>query len=456
VHILIAALIGVVVSVGITLVVDAIRGKKPTGKELLASAVGGLIGGAITAATLGTGGFAAATIARGVTASIAGGAAGGGSGQIAANVTEGRPVLQNVPEATAIGGVLGGGLYGAGRAAAPVLGRVFSNPAAARAVEPVPVDAAPSVAPGVESTASSGGIPTGGRGIRGALLGEGEREIKVTPFEPGTTKTSGSSPPASEATVPATKGPNGALGETPQAKPGPRFPESRKPAAQTAEPPTEAPATSKASYDAWKKAIPTPGLKDPVADVAYFTKDVPALEGDLAALKAKGWKIVYNEPGQGSWCNAEKVPPEIVIDPEGGPMDTLKTLAHEVGHANEAPTPFRDPQAMTQADYVATRLHDMALSEGQAVLNEATTLQTFRQAVVAETGQAPQLPYQGIYRTIAMNNSLTTAQKIEQIGLKYMQNEVPSVGTGEKNYNGYWSDLFSHEWDVAHGLAKPD
>ena len=83
-------------------------------------------------------------------------------------------------------------------------------------------------------------------------------------------------------------------------------------------------------------------MQDPVADVGYFMKDAPALERQLATLEEQGWKVRYGEPGKGSWANAEKQ--EIVVDPTvEGPVDTLKTLAHEVGHALEKPTPFRDP-----------------------------------------------------------------------------------------------------------------
>jgi type VI secretion system secreted protein VgrG len=229
----------------------------------------------------------------------------------------------------------------------------------------------------------------------------------------------------------------------------------RKAAARTADAPEEtATARTASAFEDWKKGIPKPGLVDPVADVAYLTKDVPGLEGDLAALRAKGWKVEYGEPGKGSWCNAEKVPPEIVVDPEGEPTDLLKTLAHEVGHANERPTPVRDAAALSRDDYVATRLNDMALSEGQAVLNEVTSLQALRRAVLARTGESPSLPYQGMYRTIAENKALSFDQKVEKIGLRYMQEEIPSVGSGEQNYNGYWTDLFAHEWDVAHGI-KP-
>ena len=100
----------------------------------------------------------------------------------------------------------------------------------------------------------------------------------------------------------------------------------------------------------------------------------------------------------------------------------------------------------------------MALSEGQAVLNEMNTLEAFRLAVKARTGTSPELPYQGPYRQIAQNKSLSTAQKIEQIGTRYMREEVPSVynfSTSEAppRYNEHWSDLFGGEWDDAHGAA---
>lgn len=135
-HIVFGALIGMVVSVALTLVASRVIRRPVTWKDLAASAVAGIVGGAIATATLGVG---AATTARAVVAFSAGGATGSASGQVTDNVLHGHPVHEGVVKATAFGTAIGAATLGVGKAAAPLarhtsralhLGR-FGNAAAA-------------------------------------------------------------------------------------------------------------------------------------------------------------------------------------------------------------------------------------------------------------------------------------------------------------------------------------
>ncbi|MBL4844531.1 MAG: hypothetical protein JKY65_03305 [Planctomycetes bacterium] len=115
-HILLGALIGLVVSVALTYVASRVIDKPLTWKDLTASAVAGLIGGAVATATLGVG---AATTLRTVVAFAAGGATGSSGGQITDNVLHGHPVTQDLVKSTALGTAIGAGTLGLGKLAGP-------------------------------------------------------------------------------------------------------------------------------------------------------------------------------------------------------------------------------------------------------------------------------------------------------------------------------------------------
>jgi hypothetical protein len=116
-HIFIGALIGCVVSVALTYAASRVINRPLTWKDITASAVAGIVGGAIATATMGIG---VATTARAVTAFAAGGATGSASGQVTDNVLHGKPVGQGVVVATAAGTAIGAATLGAGKAAAPL------------------------------------------------------------------------------------------------------------------------------------------------------------------------------------------------------------------------------------------------------------------------------------------------------------------------------------------------
>src|SRR5687767_11649866 len=102
-HILVGAIFGVLCGVIGTVVVSLALGRPLRWRTIAAGAVGGLVGGAITAATLGAGGFVAATAARAATAYVAGGAGGTGAARLYDNSLDGRPLLEGVPEAAGVG-----------------------------------------------------------------------------------------------------------------------------------------------------------------------------------------------------------------------------------------------------------------------------------------------------------------------------------------------------------------
>jgi hypothetical protein len=111
-HILIGALVGMVVSVGLTYVASKVIRRPLTWKDVAASAMAGIIGGAVATATLGVG---AATTARTVVAFSAGGATGSASGQITDNVLHGHPVHEGVVKSTVVGTAIGAATLGVGK-----------------------------------------------------------------------------------------------------------------------------------------------------------------------------------------------------------------------------------------------------------------------------------------------------------------------------------------------------
>jgi hypothetical protein len=157
-HILVGALIGCVCGV-IGAVVMSVVFKRPlTWKTLAIGAVAGLVGGAITSATLGAGGVAAATAVRTATAYVAGGTGGSAAGRVYENLLEEKPPLQDVPKAAAIGAATGIVSYGGVRVAEPLLRNAlpgFANfwfgevPEAAATPRAPPVVTPPSETPGL-------------------------------------------------------------------------------------------------------------------------------------------------------------------------------------------------------------------------------------------------------------------------------------------------------------------
>jgi hypothetical protein len=102
---IIGAVLGAAISVGTTLVSDAIQHKTPSMGEIAQSAVVGAVSGAIS----GLVGPEAGPIAK-----IAVGAIASGAGQMAGNAMSGKPLMDGVVQATVVGGVTGGLVEGGG------------------------------------------------------------------------------------------------------------------------------------------------------------------------------------------------------------------------------------------------------------------------------------------------------------------------------------------------------
>jgi len=112
---LLGALLGAAVAVVVTVGVAAFTKRELRLRDVLISAAGGAIGGAVITATLGVGGVTAASTARSLTAFGAGGAVAAGSEQAGHNALDDRPLHAGVAEASLIGGAVGIALPVAGR-----------------------------------------------------------------------------------------------------------------------------------------------------------------------------------------------------------------------------------------------------------------------------------------------------------------------------------------------------
>jgi RHS repeat-associated protein len=102
---ILGAVIGAAISVGTTLVSDAVQHKAPSFGEIAQSAVVGAVSGAVS----GLAGPEAGPVAK-----MAIGALASGAGQMASNAMSGKPLMDGVGQAALIGGVTGGIMEGAG------------------------------------------------------------------------------------------------------------------------------------------------------------------------------------------------------------------------------------------------------------------------------------------------------------------------------------------------------
>lgn len=134
-HIIIGTIGGAVISTVATATVMAIQGRRPTWQDLAVAAIGGALGGAVTAATLGLGSAATVTTTQGLLAFSSGGAVGAGTSQISENIFEDRPFHEDVLESTVLGGVAGAATYGSSKAIAPIA-RKFA-PQANKVLSPI-------------------------------------------------------------------------------------------------------------------------------------------------------------------------------------------------------------------------------------------------------------------------------------------------------------------------------
>ncbi|RMG12400.1 MAG: hypothetical protein D6731_13850 [Planctomycetota bacterium] len=116
-HVFFGALVGCVVSVALTFVASRVIDRPLTWKDVLASAMAGIVGGAVATATLGVG---AASALRTMSAFAAGGATGSASGQLTDNLLHGEPAGKDLVKSTAYGTAIGAATLGVGKAAAPL------------------------------------------------------------------------------------------------------------------------------------------------------------------------------------------------------------------------------------------------------------------------------------------------------------------------------------------------
>ncbi len=115
---LIGAVIGAAVNVGMTVIGNAIAGKPTTPGEVLQSAVVGAVSGAVS----GLVGPEAGPVAK-----VAVGALANGVGQMAGNALSGKPLMDGVGEAVVSGAITGGVMEGAGSLLEGMGGKVLSS-----------------------------------------------------------------------------------------------------------------------------------------------------------------------------------------------------------------------------------------------------------------------------------------------------------------------------------------
>lgn len=172
IHVLIGAVGGAVISTVATATVMIVQGRRPTWNDLTVAAIGGALGGAVTAATLGLGSAATVTTTQGLLAFSTGGAVGAGSSQISENIFENRPVQEDVLESTLVGGVAGAVTFGASKVFAPIAQKLA--PRANRVLDPIKKPLArllPKRPPQVASKPPSPGLIKFRAGLTGASNG---------------------------------------------------------------------------------------------------------------------------------------------------------------------------------------------------------------------------------------------------------------------------------------------
>jgi hypothetical protein len=220
---LLGALIGGVVFVGIEVAVAAATNKKLTAKQLLvafgAGALGGLVGGALLGVGRGAVGVGQATVASAATGGVT-----AGSHRAGTNALEGRPIGDGVLRETAVGGTVGAvipsAVRGAGKAVRGVADRVRGarTPAADGASRSASVGAADGVtAPAAKPTSPATSPATSPSAVRPA---EGVDDLVPAPE---------ALPPPSTGPPAAPGGNRGARGAMLLEEPGAARPTSARP-----------------------------------------------------------------------------------------------------------------------------------------------------------------------------------------------------------------------------------
>jgi len=213
VHILLGTIVGASFA-ALTVVLFAVaRGKTPVAKHVLLAALGGAVAGAVTTATLGAGGTAAAGVGHEVVAFAVGGGSGGAAERLAENAMEGRELGEGLATSAAFGA--GVGVLSLGAAKGFQAGATRFIPKRWQSTGPPKTLLKKLLAAKTTGTGGSwlrgARAPGTGRGIR--RIFEGEEDL------PGPEEIASLEP--SEARTPTTKVSEGQNESGPEAKPRP-------------------------------------------------------------------------------------------------------------------------------------------------------------------------------------------------------------------------------------------
>lgn len=180
------------------------------------------------------------------------------------------------------------------------------------------------------------------------------------------------------------------------------------------------------------------GLGDGVDRLA---RKSPSLRGDMKNLKDHGWRVLYGEPGGGSYANREKQVITLDGNLKANPVDATQTLSHEVGHAMY---PYKEDDSSREA-YVNGALAD----EGAATMNNIK----IRREILANGGQdigiagnsANQSAYNTAYDTFLKDGNAKAAR--QAIGAQFGEGEITS-NTHQpyaEYYGSYYDKFVAHK-----------
>jgi len=185
----------------------------------------------------------------------------------------------------------------------------------------------------------------------------------------------------------------------------------------------------------------------------------PTLRSDMADLTDDDWEIARGEPGQGSYCDRDADPPQIVLDPTlaDDPQAGAATLAHEIGHAKNPVDPPEDPTGNPSRDaYVNNEVDKGLEDEGHATLKNAQA----RQEILNNGGDDISYPgnpnnaaaYDQISQDV-QNGTKTPQQGAKEIGEVYRNNE--STSTNGQTYGDYYRRDAEQRYDGSNEPSDP-
>lgn len=183
-HILLGTIVGASFAAATVVLFAVARGKTPVAKHVLLAALGGAVAGAVTTATLGAGGTAAAGIGHEVVAFAVGGGSGGAVERLAENAIDGQALGEGVASSAAFGA--GVGVLSLGAAKGFQAGAARFVPKRWQSTGPPKTFLQKLMAAKTTGTGGSwlrgARAPGTGRGVRRAIDGE-EEEIAPAPGE---------------------------------------------------------------------------------------------------------------------------------------------------------------------------------------------------------------------------------------------------------------------------------